>query len=103
MVHQKKNEKENRMKKGQTMKNLSNFKLDCPNKLQIFSNTFTNCCFKLAHNHKNNMRVARPIFLSSSLVARFTHIISVEKWGIWVRISARAQIIKTYVVTLSKG
>ena len=36
----------NRMKKGQTMKNMSNFKLDCPNKLQIFSSTFTNCCFK---------------------------------------------------------
>jgi len=34
--------KKNRMKsKGQTMKNLSNFKLDCPNKLQIFSSTFT--------------------------------------------------------------
>jgi len=28
------------------MKNLSNFKLDCPNKLQMFSSTFTNCCFK---------------------------------------------------------
>jgi len=26
--------------KGQTMKNLSNFKLDCPNMLQIFSSTF---------------------------------------------------------------
>jgi len=38
--------KKKRMKKGQTMKNPGNFKLDCPNKLQIFSSTFTKCCFK---------------------------------------------------------
>jgi len=37
--------KKKRMKKGQTMNNPSNFKLDCPNKLQMFSSTFTNCCF----------------------------------------------------------
>jgi len=30
-----------KMKKGQTMKNPSKFKLDCPNKLQMFSSTFT--------------------------------------------------------------
>jgi len=42
----KKKEKENRMKKGQTMKNMSNFKLYGPNELQIFSSTFTNGCFK---------------------------------------------------------
>ena len=39
MMYQKK------MKKGQTMKNPSNFKLECPNKLQMFSSTFTNYCF----------------------------------------------------------
>jgi hypothetical protein len=38
--------KKKRMKKGQNIENLSNFKLDCPNKLQMFSSTFTNCCFK---------------------------------------------------------
>ena len=46
MVYKKKKRKKNRMKKGQTMKNLSNFKFNCPNKLQMFSSTFTYCCFK---------------------------------------------------------
>ena len=40
MVYQKKNENN---EKGQTMKNPSNFKFDCPNKLQMFSSTLTNC------------------------------------------------------------
>jgi len=40
MVYKKK------MKKGQTMKNPSKFKLECPNLLQVFSSTFTIVCFK---------------------------------------------------------
>jgi len=42
----KKIEKNEEKKKGQPMKNPSNFKLESSKKLHMFSSTFTNCCFK---------------------------------------------------------